>query len=114
MTGTEDTKAGRFTARFPTAKRAEAFCNRIREGGFYVTDVKRNRANGRVVTFTATEPAYRNTIYAAAPDRTQGIMGYWTSMCETVGYYGSSPGEPPYGAGATTATLNGRPCPPSY
>lgn len=104
-------KAGKFTAVFPDAATAKAFYDRLSAGGFYVTDVKRNRSNGRIVTFTATEQAYQNTTYAANPDRTQAIMGYWTSMAETVGYYGSTFGEPPSGAGARTATLNGRPCP---
>jgi hypothetical protein len=66
--------------------------------------VKLNRAGGRQVSWTAAPEAFAGT---------EGIFGYWTSMAEMVGYYGSTFGEPPFGTGRRTATLNGRPCPAS-
>ena len=100
---------GEFTAEFTCHADAAAFAARLGEGGFWVTDVKLNRANGRTVTFTATEDAYSCNRYAADPDRVQGIAGYWADMTNTVGHYGSAPGEYPDHAGAHTAYLNGRP-----
>jgi hypothetical protein len=102
--GAADARNGEFTAVFPRAKDAGDFCDRITgDSGFYAADVKRNRANGRVVTFRC-DPM--------RPDEGSepGWSVYWTDMCETVGYYGSTFGEPPWGSGKHTATLNGRPC----
>lgn len=107
-------KAGQFTAVFPCHAYARDFMDRLGEGGFWVTDVRLNRRNGRVVTFTATEKAYSCNRLAADPDRAQGILGYWADMADTVGHYGSTPGEFPFHSGAKTAYLNGRPCPPEY
>jgi hypothetical protein len=42
-------------------------------------------------------------------DGSSGIFRYWAVMAEIVGCYGSTSGEPPYGTGARTAYLNGRP-----
>ena len=107
-------RQGHVIAVFPRADRAARFIARLAEGGFWVTDVTRNRRNGRMVTFEATEEAFSCNRLADSPDRVQGITGYWLDMCETVGRYGSSPGEYPDHRGALTATLNGRPCPPEY
>lgn len=105
---------GEFTAVFPCHAWAVQFTERLAEGGFWVTDVRLNRRNGRVVTFRAAEQAYGCTRLAAEPTREQGIRGWWADMAEVAGHYGSTPGEYPDHAGAKTAYLNGMPCPPEY
>jgi hypothetical protein len=116
MTHTDDVKAGKFTAVFPNGKAPSAgrFYDRLTndpDGDFVVPgSVTRNRANGLRVSWQASERAFEDH----KRDDSPGIFQHWADMCETVGYYGSTTGEPPWGAGAKTATLNGRPCPPSY
>lgn len=102
-----EARAGRFTAVFARAADAGEFYARLAANpdDFYTSEVKRNRANGRIVTWQATGRAFN----ANGRD----ILGYWLDMTETVGYYGSTFGEPPFGADRRTATLNGRPCPAS-
>jgi len=107
-------RRGEFTAEFPCHAYARQFADRLAGGDFWVTDVALNRRNGRIVTFKATGKAWTCNRLAENPDRTQGITGYWLDMADTVGYYGSTPGEPPFHTGARTAYLNGHPCPPEY
>lgn len=114
---TEAAKAGQFVAEFPDSKRAAAFFERLTgdPDGFYAKDIQRNRANGVLVSWevdlSVREPAL--TARGVDPVPPFGWHDYWVSMCETVGYYGSSFGEPPWGSGAKTAYLNGRACPAS-
>jgi hypothetical protein len=114
MGNIEDVKAGKFTAVFPSSDSAGRFYDRLianPDGDFVVPgSVTRNRANGRQVSWQAAPKAFEDH----ARDDSPGIFQYWADMCEAVGYHGSTPGEPPFGAGAKTAYLNGRPCPPSY
>lgn len=109
-------RRGEFTAVFPRGTDAADFVARITgkapspwtgridpPGSWYVTDVRQTPAGrGRTVTWKATAQAF---------DGTDGITGYWNDMCLTVGSYGSTFGEPPWGAGKRTAYLNGRACP---
>ena len=114
MSGTEDTRAGRFTAVFPNSRTAGRFFDRLTsdpDGEYAEADsIKRNRANGKIVTWTSTAKAFQDHLR----DSQEGIFQHWADLCELVGYYGSTSGEPPWGAGAKTAFLNGRQCPPSY
>lgn len=112
-------KRGEFTAVFPRGADAAAFAARITgqapspysgridpPGSWYVTDVKQTPAgDGRTVTWQATAEALADR--GGEP----GWSSTWNDMCLTVGSYGSTFGEPPYGAGARTAYLNGRACP---
>ena len=111
-------RRGEFTAVFPCHALARDFLARLGEGGFWVTGARLNQRNGRVVTFTATGEAYHCNRYTGdpfqEPARELGILGYWADMCDTVGHYGSTPGDYPDHRGARTAYLNGRPCPPEY
>jgi hypothetical protein len=106
-TPTTEARAGRFTAVFTRSSDAASFYARLTASpdDFWTTDVRRNRANGRTVTWQATGRAFDSN--------GRDIIGYWQDMCETVGFYGSTFGEPPFGAGRRIATLNGRPCPAS-
>ncbi len=103
-----EAKAGRFTAVFATSADAQAFYERLsgEPAGFYARSIRRNRANGRVVMWERDREV---------PDELgrPGWEVYWTDMCETVGYYGSTFGEPPFGTGKRTAYLNGRAGPAS-
>jgi hypothetical protein len=102
----EDVKAGIFTAEFTRGADALAFLTRLagEPEGFYVKpgSVRLNRKGGRLVTWEAAPEAFQHS---------GGMFGYWQSMAETVGYYGSTFGEPPTGAGKRTACLNGMPGP---
>jgi hypothetical protein len=114
---TEQTAAarrGEFTAEFPCHAHAVQFMERLARPGNWAADARLNRRNGRIVTFTATEAAYTCTRLTADPTRDQGILGYWLDMADAAGAIGSTPGEYPDHAGAKTAYLNGRPCPPEY
>jgi hypothetical protein len=103
MSQSSEAIAGRFTATFARSEDAQAFYERLTgTDDFWVKNVRRNRANGKIVTFEATEKAFQHS---------EGILGYWQDMAETVGYYGSTFGEPPYGSGKRTAYLNGMPGP---
>jgi hypothetical protein len=99
------TANGEFTAQFTNSRDAEAFRARLAgdPDGFHVEpdSVKLNRKGGCRVTWTVAAFAVPN------------LHEYELGMAETVGYYGSTFGEPPFGAGRRTATLNGRACPAS-
>jgi hypothetical protein len=100
---------GRFIACFPRAADAADFYARLMEAperDWRATGVAMNRKGGRVVTWQATAEAFTKDSCAGP----QGIFRYWMDMSDTVGYYGSTFGEPPTGAGRRTATLNGRAC----
>ena len=100
---------GKFIASFPRARDAAAFYARVMEAperDWNAADVRMNRKGGRIVTWQATEDAFAKD---GCPGP-QGIFRYWMDMSDTVGYYGSSFGELPIGAGRRTATLNGRAC----
>jgi hypothetical protein len=111
-------RRGEFTAVFPRGADARDFYERITgnapspysgrvdpPGAWYVSDVKLNRKGGRIVTWQATAQALADE--AGQP----GWQTHWDGMCLTVGMYGSTFGEPPFGAGRRTAYLNGRACP---
>src|SRR5690348_1858310 len=104
-----DVREGRFEAVFPDAESAGDFYERLMRNpaGDHALNVKRNCANGRTVTWTT------EVLPVTDPLRMRPVIEYWLSMCETVGYYGSTFGEPPFGTGKKTAYLNGRPCPAS-
>jgi hypothetical protein len=98
------TANGEFTAQFTNSTDAEAFRARLAgdPDGFHAdpASVKLNRKRGCQVRWTAT-------------DQVKNLHEYELGMAETVGYYGSTFGEYPFGAGRRTATLNGRACPAS-
>jgi hypothetical protein len=99
-------RAGHFTAVFPSAATARDFFERVSAdpaASWNASDVRRN---GKTVT-------WENDREPADEGSQPGWLSYWLSMCETVGYYGSSFGEPPSGRGRKTAYLNGRACPAS-
>jgi hypothetical protein len=99
-----DVRAGKFTAVFTRGADAKAFYDRLAakpEADRAVPgSVKLNRKGGRQVSWQAAPGAFEGD---------EGIFRYWADMAETVGYYGSTFGEPPFGTGARTAYLNGRP-----
>lgn len=105
--GTEGARRGRFVAEFAGAAEAAAFYARLERdlAGFRVAPgtLRRNRANGRLVAWEA-EPAWVEGTEYGEPR----WVTYWNSLAETVGYYGSTFGEPPFGTGRRTARLNGR------
>lgn len=116
-TEAERVQAGEFTAVFPDGERARQFFERVsgkpEDWNAEPGSVRLNRKGGRQVSWKAAPAAWRNTTFDANPTPELGIRGYWVSMAETVGYYGSSFGEPPWGTGRKTAYLNGMACPAS-
>jgi hypothetical protein len=121
-----DARAGRFTAVFARGADAAAFLARITgqagspytsqpdaPGAWYARDARVNRKGGRTVTWAYDGPGPLDGPAWDSPDAPPRWHDYWVSMAETVGFYGSTFGEPPWGAGARTATLNGRACPAS-
>ncbi len=105
----EDVKAGRFTAVFTRGEDAKAFHDRLvaEAEGFHVVpgSVALNRKGGRQVSWQAAPKAFQDH----GRDGSPGIHQYWADMADTVGHYGSTFGEPPFGTGKRTAYLNGRP-----
>lgn len=103
MTRAADAVAGKFTAVFTRGSDAKAFFERLAgdPAGFRVApdSLRLNRKGGREVSWQAAPDAFGG----------EGIVRYWDSMAETVGYYGSTFGEPPFGRGRRTAYLNGQP-----
>lgn len=113
-----------FEAVFTRGPDATAFYDRLTAdpAAFYTANVTRNRKGGRIVRWDLDEDARDTALKALAarypdsdyvPAATEDPAEYLAGMCETVGYYGSTFGEPPFGTGRRTATLNGRPCPAS-
>ena len=111
-TQVEAVTAGRFTAVFTRGADAKAFydCLVANPEAEYAEPgtVTLNRKGGRQVSWQAGPKAFEDHHRDDSP----GIFQYWADMAETVGHYGSTFGEYPNRAGARTATLNGRPCPP--
>ena len=111
-TQVEAVKAGKFTAVFTRSQDAKAFYDRLvaNPEADYVEPgtVKLNRKGGRQVSWQAAPRAFEDH----GRDDSPGIVQYWADMTDTVGHYGSTFGEYPNRAGARTACLNGRPCPP--
>jgi hypothetical protein len=109
MSYIEDVKAGRFTAIFTNGADAKRFYDRLAANtasNYVVPDsVKLNRKGGRQVSWQAAPRAFEDH----GRDSSPGIFQYWADMADTVGSYGSTFGEPPFGAGARTAYLNGMP-----
>jgi hypothetical protein len=114
MTYIEDVKAGKFTAKFTNGEDAKRFYDRLvaNPASDHVEpdSIRLNRKGGRLVSWQANERAFGDQ---RRNDGQEGIFQYWMDMAETVGYYGSSFGEPPTGAGRYTAYLNGMPGPAS-
>jgi len=119
-------REGRFTAVFANGKDAAAFYARItgQAGSVYTgeisppsawsaKDITINRKGGRIVTWAYDGPIPLDAPAWDSPGAPPRWAEYWASMAETVGFYGSSFGEPPSGAGRYAATLNGRVCPAS-
>ena len=100
-------KAGRYVATFDRSADAAAFYERLAADahGFYVVHgtLRRNRANGRLVAWQADPSRIRGDEYGEPR-----WLTYWNGMAVTVGFYGSTFGEPPFGTGRRTAYLNGR------
>lgn len=109
MTHIEDIEAGRFTAVFTNGEDAKRFYDRLvakPEGDYAVPEsITLNRRGGRRVSWQAAPKAFEDH----GRDSSPGIFQYWADMADTVGSYGSTFGEPPFGTGARTAYLNGRP-----
>ena len=100
-------KAGKFTAVFTRGTDAKAFHDRLvaEPEGFHVEpgSVRLNRKGGRQVSWQAAPKAFEDH----GRDGSPGIFQYWADTAETVGFYGSTFGEPPFGTGKRTAYLNG-------
>jgi hypothetical protein len=124
--GAAEAREGRFQAVFPRAQDAQAFFDRITgkapspysgradgPGAWSAKDIKQNRKGGRIVTWAYDGPVPLNAPAWEGENAPPRWHDYWVLMAEPVGFYGSTFGEPPYGAGRRTATLNGRSCPAS-
>jgi hypothetical protein len=117
-TGPRDTqieaaRTGKFTAVFTRGQDAKAFYERLaaspEDDHVEPGSVQLNRKGGCQVSWQAAPSAFKDQ----GQDGSTGISRYWAVMTETVGRYGTTPGEPPNGTGARTAYLNGRPGPAS-
>ena len=107
-------RAGHFTAVFPSASSARDFFARLSGADPRYPDETPARSwNARDVRCNGKTVTWENDRVPADEGSQPGWSVYWLDMAETVGYYGSSFGEPPYGRGRKTAYLNGRACPAS-
>ena len=104
----EAVKTGKFTAVFTRGQDAKAFYDRLAANpeADYVepATIKLNRKGGRQMSWQAGPEAFEDH----GRDDSPGIFQYWADMAETVGFYGSTFGEPSSGTGRRTAYLNGR------
>ena len=97
MTNLDDVRAGKFTAVFARGEDAKAFYDRLSTAPAadlaLAGSVKLNRKGGRQVSWQAATEAFQAENRDEDPDGGE-IFRYWQDMAETVGYYGSTFGEP--------------------
>lgn len=124
----ETMAADEMIAVFPSQYGAGKFYERLlaNPGGDFAMNVRRNRRNGRRVTWLIDVDALRKAL--RDPAWTDAVVDrrlaeYRRDMAQTVGVYGTSPAgwaklngtrTPDGSTSDKVAYLNGVPCPPEY